>query len=235
MNLIDLPIELINNLSKIICYKDLLIVYMSNKIFYKNTNKYNEIKLKNIYFTPKDYKELKHYVEFWYTYKDYKSNFKCHISRWNTMYINNMERLFLFQKDFNDNINNWIVTNVTSMELMFYGCNKYNQPLDKWNIKNVENTDFMFTNCFNFNQNINMWNTSKIKTMKCMFHNNYNYNQPLNNWNIKNVNNTSYMFCNARKFNQKIDKWNNIEDVSSMFKYCIDLKLDNWNRKEAFI
>ena len=68
-----------------------------------------------------------------------------------------------------------------------------------------------------------------------MFHNTYNYNQPLDKWSIKKVTDVSYMFCNARKFNQKIDNWSKIKEVSSMFKYCLELKLDNWNRKEAFI
>ena len=150
-------------------YNQLLKFYTSNKILYSIFIKNN--KFEEYFFTPKSYEELKTAVDEWCDNR-VKALIKYgDINSWNTTYITDICKLFIYKFNFNDDISDWNISNVEDMERMFSSAVSFNQPLNNWNVSNVKNMSHMFNYASNFDQPLNNWNVSNVTNMSDMFYN----------------------------------------------------------------
>ena len=97
--------------------KQIIKFYSSSKYLLKYLRYIN---IDKIFYTPKNYIELKHSVNNWCYNRIETINSLGHISSWNTKYITNMNELFMYKYNFKDDISDWNVSNVLNMDFIFY-------------------------------------------------------------------------------------------------------------------
>ena len=141
--------------------KQCIKYYSSNNFLYKIYLKNN--KFENNYFMPKTNYELQIAVNEWCINKKEAIIKYGYINNWNTIYITEMNFLFLNKKYFNDNINDWNTSNVIHMVCMFYKAEKFNQDINLWNINDESQPTNMLRGAKNFDKlNCSNWNLNKL-------------------------------------------------------------------------
>ena len=155
------------------------------------------------------------------------------IEDWDVSNVTNMNRLFIFCKQFNEDISNWDTSNVTDMYCMFYGANIFDQPIGDWDTSNVTDMSHMFADAFNFNQPIGDWDTSKVTNMEYMFSRAIDFNCDISGWNTSNVTSMSSMFYKTVRFNKPLNKWDvsKVSNMIGMFSdtHSFDKPLNKWD------
>ena len=93
------------------------------------------------------------------------------IASWDTSDITNMNRLFLYKKDFNEDISRWNVSNVVHMFYMFRGATSFNGDLSSWDVGQVKSMFCMFYGTTSFDRQLGgAWATSTA-SKRYMFEN----------------------------------------------------------------
>jgi len=90
------------------------------------------------------------------------------INTWDTSFITDMSRLFLYERSFNGNITDWDVSSVTDMSEMFEQAYSFNQNISGWDVSNVTDTIKMFDEAEELSD-----------SNKCAIHTSFSSN---NNW-----------------------------------------------------
>jgi hypothetical protein len=140
-------------------FKQIIRFYTSNKILY---NYFKEIKdIDKYFYKPKSNQELYNLVRLWYNYRNWVIKKYGHISKWNTVNITDMSRLFKKLVYFNSNIRDWNTSNVINMDYMFNCAYNFNRNIIHWNILKVKSMRGMLLNACAFKHSLYKWNLSK--------------------------------------------------------------------------
>ena len=91
------------------------------------------------------------------------------VSRWNVVYVKNMNGLFKEATAFDQDISGWNVGRVTNMNEMFSGAAAFNQDISGWKVSQVTNMYEMFKGATAFNQDITGWVTTALSDSADMF------------------------------------------------------------------
>ena len=169
------------------------------------------------------------------------------ISKWNTIKVTNMERMFYgceYLETLPD-ISNWNTINVNNMSYMFYNCNQLQSlpDISNWKLNNIKNISNMFYNCSSLKRlpDISKWTMENLQYMNNLFYNCSSLTSEefpdISNWNTEKVENMGYIFygCSSLKNLPDISKWKTkkVNNMRFMFNGCSSLKMlpdiSKWN------
>jgi hypothetical protein len=190
----DQPTFIYEFISYLSTPKQIIKFFTSSKLLLSDLKHINTItnNLETLFYTPKNYHELKFAINIWFDNNENAMELYNHISSWNIIKITDISELFMYKYWFNDDISEWNTSNIAHMDYMFYQCELFNRPIGKWNLSN-------------------------IKTMRFMLYNAKKFNTDLNNWTISNNTNVSYIFSGT-----KIDKKNYWKLLNIIENYICD-------------